>query len=158
MTARIALAGALESMGRFAEAETMLREAMSLGRETPGESNALTFHAIGKLAGVLVALERYPEAQELYEEARTGFLSQSGADAVPTLSATLGLGVALKSQGRFDEASRWYADVLERARRVCGETNRFTFQVRNRIGELEVAQEKLDAWFKWGSLDPFPRI
>jgi tetratricopeptide (TPR) repeat protein len=73
--------------GRFAKAETLLRDALAIRRENLPEGHTLISEAKSGLGEALTNLGNYAEAESLLLDAHTGFLNERGADDPRTKKA-----------------------------------------------------------------------
>ncbi len=95
---RIDQAQALENLGRYVEAEAVLREAIAARPDYRV--------AWGNLANVLQRQQRYDDAESVYGKADT---------LAPHLSITANnRGHNAINRGRFDEAERWFREAVAR--------------------------------------------
>lgn len=106
---------------QYAEAEPLLREALSRGEKLYGEGHPALVPSVSNLAGSLRQQGRPEEALPYYLRAREQIHAVHGADHPMGISADFNLGNGLLDLGRVDEALALHRDVLERALRLFPE-------------------------------------
>jgi len=87
----------------------------------------------------------YDTALPLQEKALATRRRILGEEHPQTISSINQMGVLLDSQGKLEEAERYYREALEKSRRVNGEDHRETLTMINNMGYLMWAEGKLDA-------------
>jgi eukaryotic-like serine/threonine-protein kinase len=111
-------------MGRFAEAEPRVREALEGLRATLGPADARTLDAYKVLCDLLRRQQRLEEAETGYRKILALWREKSGRDHSRTLNALNALndlGVVLLDQGKHDEALRCLTEAREAGLRVHGD-------------------------------------
>jgi serine/threonine protein kinase/tetratricopeptide (TPR) repeat protein len=129
---------AYESLGRSAEAESPIREALELRRKLLGPEQVDTYTSLSSLGNVLRSLSRPVEAEPLYREAWEGSRRVLGAENVETLTCLNNLAGVVDALGRRAEAEPLYREAWDGMRRTLGVDNRETIVCQiNFAGVLE---------------------
>ena len=128
----------LREMGKYAEAEPYLREALQGQRRVLGDGHQETLESISKMGGVLERLGRHAEA-ELYQlEALKGSRQVLGDDHPVTLTSMSLMGALLIRVGKYAEAEPYIREALQGQRRVLGDDHQETLEsISNMGGMLE---------------------
>lgn len=115
-----ALVYALVDVGRFAEAESIAREAIRIGEDVNGENHPTTLNLLGALCRVLSYSGRLAEAEEIRWEQleRTRLTLGSSHQSVAVIMGNLARDIS--SQGRFEEAEALYVEALAITDRTLG--------------------------------------
>ena len=92
--------GMLRRAGRLDRAETMLREAVGIGRDAYGHADSA---ALNNLAGLVSDLGRHVEAERHFAQALELAAARYGAEAAATARYRRNLGLCQAWAGRFDE-------------------------------------------------------
>lgn len=105
--------GMLRRAGRLDRAETMLREAVDIGRDAYGHADSA---ALNNLAGLVSDLGRHAEAERHFAQALELAAARYGAEAAATARYRRNLGLCQAWAGRFDEGlanleSAWRSHV-----------------------------------------------
>jgi serine/threonine-protein kinase len=124
------LGAALDYLGRlrvrqarFAEADTILREALERRRSALGEDHPSVGASLDALAEVLRRDSRLPEAEAMFRDAVAHARRILGEDH-PAVTGRMGnLAIALDDQGRYAEAIALHREVLAKNREVLGATH-----------------------------------
>ncbi len=125
------IAGSLLSLGRSAEAEPLLKDALTGRRRVLGETHPETISSINNYAVVLESLGRLAEAEPLYKDALERYRRVRGDDHPDTITSINNYASVLRLLGRSAEAEPLYKDALERSRRVLGEDHPDTLRAIN---------------------------
>lgn len=143
----------LHSLGRFNEAEPLLRAALEASIRRRGANDETTLERQGNLAAALLHLGRYDEAEKLCREAVAAWLRlESKNNPAAALRTQNLLGDILLNRGRFDEAGKLLIETLEAQIRIKGEDDRDTistmnslalsFESRNRLADAAACYRK----------------
>jgi CHAT domain-containing protein/Tfp pilus assembly protein PilF len=94
----------LHSGGKYAEAETLLREALAVNEKVLGPGHPYTANAHSYLASILNARGRYAEAEPLYRKALAVNEKALGPGHPGTARCCNNLALSLRARGRYTEA------------------------------------------------------
>lgn len=122
-------------VGRYAEAEPLLREAIRV-RRAVGDAPVELAMSLNLYAQVLQHLGRLDEAVPLMREAITLNRREWGPDNPLTLTTLSNLAQILKRQGRVAEAEPLYREAIARQRRVLGDDHLEVILGVNNLGVL----------------------
>ncbi len=89
---------------KYAQAESLLREAMECRRIALGDTHCDTRESVHHLGRTLQAQKQFPEAESLLEEALNGYRVCYGDSHRDTLDSSHSLGLALHDQGKLSHA------------------------------------------------------
>jgi tetratricopeptide (TPR) repeat protein len=134
LNSRSNLAGVLQNLGRFEEAEREHRAALEarirvLGPEHPG-----TLNSRNNLGLVLQDLGRFQEAEREHRAALEARIRVLGPEHPHALTSRNNLGLVLRALGRFEEAEREHRAALEARMRLLGPEHLRTLNSRNNLG------------------------
>lgn len=93
--------GMLRRAGRLEQAETLLREAVRIGRDAYGHADSA---ALNNLAGLISDLGRHDEAEPLFEQALELAISRYGREAAATARYRRNLALCQAGAGRGEQA------------------------------------------------------
>jgi serine/threonine-protein kinase len=116
-----ALAVVLQDRGRFAEAETYLREALALRRRDLGEEHEDVAGTLSDLAWVVRNQGRSEEAEGYLRQALDGFRESLGDDHPHVAAGLNGLAFFARDRGDLAAAERHFRDALAILRRHLDE-------------------------------------
>ena len=111
------LGRALLSLGRLAEAESLLREAL---RSTPGDATPLASEIAAELGVVLFQQARHQEASAIQRPALEQQRRLFGRLHPSTLHTTRFLAASLRDQGLLEESETLYREAVEISRTIYG--------------------------------------
>ncbi|WP_428939141.1 tetratricopeptide repeat protein [Fontivita pretiosa] len=141
------LATLREQQGRYAEAETLLRDALAIARVSLGAEDPYCLALANNLSDLLRTMGRVTEAVTIQREVLDLARKIFGADNPDTLSIANNLALALDTLGADAEAQTLYTDTIERRRRTLGDDHPGTINVRQnfalhlqRLGRYDEAQ------------------
>jgi tetratricopeptide (TPR) repeat protein len=121
---RLAAAGnlgsALNSQGKYAEAEARYHDVLVVQRRVLGPEHPETLATANNLANTLNAQGKHAEAETMYREVLAVERQVLGPEHPSTLNTAGNLAVSLDDQGKYDEAATMYREVLVVQRRVLG--------------------------------------
>lgn len=119
-TVRGNAAMALRALGRFGDAETMLRQVVAFRSSAFGERHPETLSARGNLATVLIERGELTAARSELAATHAGQLATFGEDDVRTLATEHNLAMTERQLGNVAEAERMSRRVLLARRRLLG--------------------------------------
>ena len=96
--------------------------------DTKSESNILV--AKGNLAGTYRSLGRFEECSRMQQDVYSGRLKLDGKEHEKTLVAAINYAASLLDLERFEEVRSLLRRTIPVARRVLGDNDRLTFQMR----------------------------
>jgi non-specific serine/threonine protein kinase/serine/threonine-protein kinase len=100
-------------LGRYKEAEPLLRSALEIRTAQLGSDHPDMAESLGDLGLVLTRLSRYDEATKLGQQALEIRRRTSGAESLPVAFALRELGSTLYSKGDYAESERLLRQALE---------------------------------------------
>ena len=128
----------VQHQGRYAEAQALHKQALSVREALLGGVHPDTATSINNVAEALYRQGRYAEAQRLFERALVIRETTLGEDHEDTMASVNNLAVVLESQGRYREAQGLYERALAVRERLLGEDHPDTAtSVNNLAGVLE---------------------
>jgi serine/threonine protein kinase/tetratricopeptide (TPR) repeat protein len=131
-----------ESLGLFANAESLLRRSVEIRRSSLGPRNPDTLQSMSALAEVLTYESHYADAEKLCRETLDARRAVLGSEHRDTLSSMTWLAWTLFLEGRYPEAEKLHREAVEVARRVLGPDDRVTLVAMNRLAIDFVEQGK----------------
>ncbi len=151
---RAKLAGLLNDRGvlllrqaRYAEAETVLREALDRARRLYGDDHPRVIVIYGNLAGAIRQQggeDKLAASLPFYEQARELAIERYGPDHSQSVAMTYNLGNAYRESGRIDEALAMHHQALA-GRDAFPENHLFQGLVHFGLGQSELAAGNLQA-------------
>ena len=105
---------------RYALAEPLCEEALSIRRRVLGADHPDTAISLNNLANLYQAQRRYHDAEPLYEKALSICRRVLGVDHLHTASSLNNLAGLYRDQGRYEDAEPLYDEALSIRRRVLG--------------------------------------
>ena len=137
LRAQNALAYCLSLMGRFDEAEPMMRDALEKQRRVAGAQNEYTLRTLSNLAGLLSDTKRNAEAAPLWREVLSGREKALDPDHPHTRTTHAELASCLAALGDYPGAIDAFRPAWERDVRVTGESSQAALSALNYLGMLE---------------------
>ncbi|MHC5114503.1 MAG: tetratricopeptide repeat protein [Planctomycetota bacterium] len=128
--------GVLSLLGRYAEAEACLRDALARRLRHPGRVGRDLLFTRQSLAFLLWRTGDLEEAETHASAALEGHERIYGPDDARTLTSAFALGAVLFSQDRVADAEPYYHRCLDGRRRVLGDDDPATLTVINDTGYL----------------------
>mmetsp|Transcript_16084 Transcript_16084/g.45155 ORF Transcript_16084/g.45155 Transcript_16084/m.45155 type:complete len:735 (+) Transcript_16084:44-2248(+) len=128
------LATLLKEQGRFAEAESLYRDALAARREHKGSKHPKTLLAMSNLALLLQEQGNFNEAEALFRENFEARLETLGENDPLTLMAMHNLGKVLKDRGYLSDAEKLLRSALELRTQVLGEHHKDTISTLKILG------------------------
>jgi tetratricopeptide (TPR) repeat protein len=107
-----ALQETLNSEGRYADVETVTKQALDIARQTPGQEFPETASIIHGLAQAKISQSKYADAETLARQALEMHQRLQGSQHPETGWGLKLLGDALLGQKKLDEAGRAYREAL----------------------------------------------
>jgi tetratricopeptide (TPR) repeat protein len=123
-------AGALDDLGRVAEAEPLYRKAIALNTKVLGSEADQTLSAMNNLAVVLIAEAQYPEAERVLRRVIEMRLRHPAEARVALLTNRHNLASIIASQGRLDESIREFESMIADARKQLGDDHSKTLSAQ----------------------------
>ncbi|CAN5711107.1 hypothetical protein BH09PLA1_BH09PLA1_03270 [soil metagenome] len=139
----INLGAVYRELGKFDEAESAFRTAVTGGRRVLGNDHPSTIKAIGSLGAVLADQGKFDEAEPLSRESLQRLRRDFGDDHPDTLIAMGGLRALLQARGKYAEAEPLAREVLDRNRRAHGSDHPDTMRALNNMGALYANEGKI---------------
>ena len=149
------LALVCRDLGKFTEAEELLREAVGNCARIMGDESYRTYAFRKHLGDVLVSTGKLEEAESLLRELidfTSGFPRESRRRNLDLAQARSSLGACLAAQERFAEAEPLLTEGFEGLRREMGETSGSAFKTLKEIVDL------YEAWGKEDKAEEFRRL
>ena len=109
-----------KELGRYREAEPLLKEALELRERELGAGHADTLASVSALGQLYAARGQQNKAEALYRRALEGYQSLSGKPGRQTIGALHNLGALYAAQGRGDAAEPLFRRALEASERTLG--------------------------------------
>ena len=109
-----------KELGRYREAEPLLKEALELRERELGAGHADTLASVSALGQLYAARGQQNKAEALYRRALEGYQRLSGKPGRQTIGALHNLGVLYAAQGRGDAAEPLFRRALEASERTLG--------------------------------------
>ena len=131
-----ALASLLRAKGRFAAAETLLRQTAETQTRVLGEEHADTLATMTELALSLWGPERYAEAEAIHRKVLAILRRVRGEDHVDTLTSLVYVGAVCRELGKIGEAEAILREAWEASRRALGAAHPCTTSAMNHLAVL----------------------
>ena len=152
-TALAWLASLYEILGRYEEAEALLRQCLAIRENAFGAYSAIVAETLNNLAGIYESLGRYDEAEPLYKRTLTIAEKVLGPNHKDFATILNNLGYLYAQQDRYEEAEPLWRRTLEIRLKVLGVNHRDTGQSLNNLGYLYMRMkhyEEAEALLKQG--------
>lgn len=129
----------LKAQGRYADAETLCKQALEIGRKIFGEGHPNFATQLNNLANVLQAQRRYPEAETLLKQTLEIARKSIGA-AHPDFATHLNnLAIVFRAQSRYFEAEELFRLAMAIDRNTIGEEHPdFAIDLNNLAGVVQL--------------------
>ena len=134
-TAMEDLAEAYRELARFAEAETLHREALALKRRTAAPPSSLA-SSLNNLGLTLSERGRYTDAEPLLRDAIEIWRTHDGPTALPLAVGLNNLASTLRQQGRLDDAVPVLEQAIAIRRQRMGNGHPALAQVLGHLGQV----------------------
>ncbi|PWY81718.1 TPR-like protein [Aspergillus sclerotioniger CBS 115572] len=128
------------SLGKYKEAETMLRRALQATEKGQGPEHPATLANLIRLGGSFFDQGRYQDAEIMHRRALQGSEKILGPVHPCTLSSMVCLGNDLERQGRYKEAETMHRRALRGEVKVYGLEHPGTFSTLNNLNNALLAQ------------------
>ena len=155
MGVRTVIGKAYESLGRFHDAETQFRAALTLAEVLTGDAATGRRWERGRimvdLGHALAHQDEFDQAEPLIEAGVKVLRGALGDEHPATIAGHYRLGVLRWKQGRYAEAEELLRESVDQARRVLGEEN------RNYVSALNVLALTLNDAGKHAEAEPLFR-
>ncbi len=139
---RLTIGTILTNNGRWAEAESLLREALEHFRVL-GDEHPETLASINNLGDLLQAQGRLAEAEPYVREVLEKSRRMLGDENPDTLTAINNMGALLWDQDKLAEAEPYFREALDKRSLVLGHEHLNTLMSIHNMGALLRAQGKL---------------
>ena len=136
------------SLGLYAEAVRLQRQALELHRTLLGEAHEITQQDVAQLAFVLHESGRSQEAVALAEPALALEKEALGGDHPVTRRTKRALGTAYARLGRHNEAEPILSELVESETRLLGADHEDTLKSLNNLAVLYHAQKRVEEALK----------
>ena len=140
----MAIGQAYSTLGRYAEAEPLLADAVNLRLRTVGSGDQRTLAAMNKLAQLLNAQARFEEAERWYLLAQEGHVRLYGAESPQEKENRGNLGYLYWRTKRFDEAEPLLLASREGTLALHGEDSEEAATTTGNLGSLFLKQDRLE--------------
>ncbi len=144
------LANALEAQDKWAEAESLLWEALKIQRELLGDEHDDTLSTIQRLTIVLAKLGKLDKAEPLGRDLVNALRSKHGPSDSQTTDAMGNWAIFLRALGRLDEAAQIAEDILEIASTLPGDVGARTATATSILSEIYRDKEDLEKAEQYG--------
>ncbi|MFB9370711.1 tetratricopeptide repeat protein [Kitasatospora albolonga] len=137
-------AAVLIGLGRYEEADELLRAVLAAQREVLGERHLdtlATYHELGRVEG---HRRRWPEAEAMFRTAATGRAAVFGTDHPAALASRNRVGWTIGEQGRTEEAEAELSRVLAVRRSLFGDEHHDTLATVERLAWVRALNGRLD--------------
>lgn len=134
LEAQALLGWEISRRGRYAEAEKLLRQALSKSQRLPGTSDVtvgLLFH----LSSTLSEEGQFPEAEKLAREALNESRRVKGPEDRETIRVMYNLCAILGDEGQYAESEKLNREVLDLSRRVVGPESQETMAAMTALAD-----------------------
>jgi tetratricopeptide (TPR) repeat protein len=137
------MAEVYESLGLYAPAERLRRQAVALRRQVLGPDRVVSLAEVRALASMLdVRLGRHEEAERLLTDALAAARRALGEDHDETLKIKSALANALSAQRRYAEAEPLFREVIDRRRSLSGKDDRATLVALGNLSGMYHDQDR----------------
>ncbi len=145
-TTRLNLAVCLVADGKQAEAEPLVRQSMAVYEAKLGKDHPKTLTAYGNLAYILEDLGNAAEAETWFRRVLAGLKKNTTGGADPEMwSAINNLAMLLMKEGKLDEASEQFRDLIQTCEPTVPADHPFLAIFRNNYGECLTRQHVYEA-------------
>jgi tetratricopeptide (TPR) repeat protein len=128
----------LEAEGKWAEAETIHREALALWRKRAGNEDPQTLYTLSRLGSTLESEKKWAEAETVYREALAVWRKQAGNEDPQTLYTMRRLALTLEGESKWAEAEIVHREALALWRKQAGNEDPQTlYALRNLASTLD---------------------
>ncbi|KAI6389995.1 hypothetical protein MCOR23_009770 [Pyricularia oryzae] len=120
-------------LGKYEEAEKMLRETLALMEKVLGPENPSTFGGIDNLASVFNRQGKYEEVKKMFREALAFYKKVLGPKNPSTFDGINNLVSVFNRQGKYEETKQMHRKILAFREKVLGPKNPSTFDNINNL-------------------------
>jgi tetratricopeptide (TPR) repeat protein len=113
-------------IGKYAEAETMLRQTLQLNEAVFGKDHPATLHSVNNLALSLSRLSKLTEAEAMHRQTLQFRETVLGKDHPDTLMNMRNLALSFFQQGKYAEAEAMYQQTLQLQETALGKNHSST--------------------------------
>ncbi|MCA9203736.1 MAG: CHAT domain-containing protein, partial [Planctomycetales bacterium] len=143
-TTRMRLAYAIQSQGRFSEAETISRSCLAVLEKAYGQSHPDVGSAVYALAGNFLMQGRLVEAESLYQRALKIQLGVYGPKNITTAWTQHEMGLCHLYRGKFAEAESLCQISIKTAEELFGTSHSTRAYFLASLGDIYVEQNRVD--------------
>jgi len=129
------------ALGRYAEAETHLSEALTIRQSVLGPRNASVVESLSALAVVKYSQADFPAAEEFARRALQMRRSLQLGDPEALAQTLNNLGAILRARGELDAAEPLYREALSTRRRLLGDQAPAVAESLNNLAGLYMARK-----------------
>ncbi len=130
------LASLYSTVGRFSDAEPLLKRAIPVLERINGNDHLSTIKLVSQLAKLYLAQARYGEAEPLYRRALESNERTFGGDHPETIKALYSLSVLYQAQGRLADAEQLQKRALQAYERTMGNEHPITLVMAGNLAAL----------------------
>ncbi|MEW6304817.1 MAG: DUF2514 family protein [Verrucomicrobiota bacterium] len=141
---RVTIGWAYHDLGRYAEAEAMLRQALQLASTHLGPDDLVTAEALKCLGDVVGHGSNLGEAESLLRQSVTIFKKRLGSTHRAVANSLDHLAMVLAKKGRYEEAEAIYKEVLETNRYLFGNNHPTVATSLNNVASILQKRGALD--------------
>jgi serine/threonine protein kinase/tetratricopeptide (TPR) repeat protein len=141
--ARTTLGDALYHQGKYAEAESVLRQALAEQEERLTRNHPTTFETLGRLGETLQREGKLDEAEGIFRRSIAA-QRETGRETATFANHLVALGSVLKALGRYEESEAVLREGLEAQRRVLSEDDPDVTMGMNELAVVLRQRGKLD--------------
>jgi tetratricopeptide (TPR) repeat protein len=134
----------LQSDGRYAEAETLLRNVLQMRERALGPEDRVTLTSFSQLASVLDAQGRYEEAEVMHQQALHGYQKVLDPEHPISLAILSQLALTLARQGKYEKAEALHQQALRVYKKVLGMEHPHTLTSVSQLGLVLTQQGKYE--------------
>eukprot|EP00808_Paulinella_micropora_P021924 g17786.t1 len=132
------------ALGKFDEAEVVLKQALKGREELLGPEHESTVMVQRDLARVLCVDQKLAEAEPLFRKVLESTEKILGKDHLQTLAAVSALAKVMDDQGKLPEAEVLYKRLLEGKEKLLGPENSSVVAIVNSLSMILKAQKKYE--------------
>jgi serine/threonine protein kinase/tetratricopeptide (TPR) repeat protein len=131
-----------DNLGLYPQAESLIRQAVQIGRRVLGPDHPDTLRSEGDLCVALWRLGRYGESEKLQKQTIESLRRVLGPEDPDTLQSMNNLANLFDDEGRHSEAETLYRQTLDARRRVLGPEHPYTLSSMNNLAGALFAQHR----------------
>jgi tetratricopeptide (TPR) repeat protein/transcriptional regulator with XRE-family HTH domain len=134
----------LRRRSRFAEAETLLRQALAMREQLFGPDHLTVAETVNALGIAIIEISRFDEAEQLLCRALATREKQLGEAHLDVAETLYYLADLYHSLGRYDEAETYFRQALAIRQKLLGPFHLEVASILNYLGGLYNDQNRLD--------------